>query len=111
MDEEQEADGQNTESFTMYIGEAVVLDPENVAARIHYTFTNIQPLMESTQIQAPESPPRVPIEEAPLPFNVEEEDFDGEFFDANIQHAEDYLDPCDDADAFQMLHESCEEIY
>ena len=115
MDEEQAADGQN-ESFSMYIGEineAIVLDPERVSAQIHYDFRNVHPLMESTNIQAQQdSPPRVPIEDPPVAFNVEEDDFDGEFFDYNLENAEAYLTPCDDGNAFQMLHEeSIEEIY
>ena len=114
MDEEQAADGQN-DSFSMYIGEineAIVLDPERVSAQIHYEFINVEPLMQSTQIQAPESPPRVPIEAPPIGFNVEEEDFDGAFFDENLENAEGYLTPCDNSNGFNLLHEdSIEELY
>ena len=113
--DEQAADGENSESFSMYIGEineAIVLDPERVSAQIHYEFVNVEPLMQSTQIQAPESPPRVPIEDPPVAFNVEDDDFDGEFFDKNLENAEEYLTPCDNSDGFNLLHEeSMEEIY
>ena len=111
--EEEQADEQS-ESFSMYIGEineAVVLDPERVAAQIHYEFINVEPLMESTQINAPESPPRVPIENPPIAFNVEDDDFDGAFFDNNLENAEGYLTPCDES-AFNLLHEeSMEELF
>ena len=112
--EEQAADDQN-DSFSMYIGEineAIVLDPERVSAQIHYEFINVEPLMQSTQIQAPESPPRVPIEDPPIGFNVAEEDFDGAFFDENLENAEGYLTPCDNSNGFNLLHEdSIEELY
>ena len=101
-----------TSSDGVYLEEvqrAVNEDPENVAAVIHYEFVNVeqlQPIQAGEIAPVQPSPPRVPIEEAPVAFEVADGDFDGDFFDDNLEQVENYLTPCDDGNAFKLLHEA-----